>query len=312
MSRTNLGFPSLVAIVAHLSDEAGDIDELQERIGERIERLGELLPLLSAHLEGHRTRTPTFARHQGYRLQARDVLLRSGQESDLDPARLLEREIVECTTFLQLGKGPLWRIKISESTQGGRRKAAITLVVHHVICDGRGTANLLQTLLADELPSLELLTSGLGPDEYPPDSIQDLNMVPGFLFVIDLVWKNLVVPRFPRLLRSWFEGQQRWPADEPPSPIKPIEAEKRIAVLTFDQPGFVTKLKAVALRHDVKTLNPLVHSASVSALCSILDLEEEVPLHFASETAVSERFVGNEDHRHTFCSGNFVGNVSAC
>lgn len=308
VARTNLGFPSIVAFVAQLKPprDASGIEEVEKRLSERIEKLGELLPLLSSYVDGAKTRTPRFARRKGWRLRASDVLSRCRDEPDLDSSHLLQREIVECTAAFDLGRAPLWRVRILESKQGAQ--VAVMLAVHHVICDGRGSANLLQALMADELPPLDTLTGGLGPDEYPPDSIKDLGMTPGFFFVVDLIWKNLVVTRFPKYIRSWLEEKGRWPTQEPPPPIRPIEADKRIVVLNFDQADIVAKLKAVALRHEVKTLNPLVHSACLAALCSIVGLSESL-LHVGTETAVSERVVAPERH-HTYCSGNFVGNVS--
>ena len=122
VARTNLGFPSIVAFVAQLKPprDASGIEEVEKRLSERIEKLGELLPLLSSYVDGAKTRTPRFARRKGWRLRASDVLSRCRDEPDLDSSHLLQREIVECTAAFDLGRAPLWRVRILESKQGAQ------------------------------------------------------------------------------------------------------------------------------------------------------------------------------------------------
>jgi hypothetical protein len=193
--------------------------------------------------------------------------------------------------------GPYWRVTLV--TAPGSDDAYVVLAVRHVICDGRGMANLFEVLLAPTLPDL----GAVAPLAAPSDEVESTR--PGLLYLLPVVWSDLVLPKLLRILPGFLarklDSGRTWPYDGT-LPAPPHTLPKRLRYSHIDAES-TSALRTVARSTGLRTVQPMVHLASTLA-CYVVAGRQALPLE--STTPMSVR----RPVRDGLVCGNFVGDVS--
>jgi hypothetical protein len=310
LARAQTGFPVIVSVVAKL-DYDSQVD-FTSRLEKRIDTLLANFPLLSAGVTDDRCSRPRFYRSGDANsfTSSRVLLTREyegckGDNNDDDRrevASILASELSECGEggdALSALRGPMWRVVMRYHST--KRHCWLSLSINHVMTDGRGTANLFQLLLQDDitkyLPPTPLL-------DLPPTSDAVFNMSPSLRFLVPVVWKELVLPRLPTFIRVRLQETPSWPGNRPLA-ASPHASAPLLDVLLLDG-DTVRNLKSTATSRGIKTITPLIHTAALVAVYSMAG--QERGLSFSSGTPMSTRNQAGPDA--TFVTGNYVSMAS--
>lgn len=269
------------------------LDALEAHLTERISQLLVRAPLLSTHVHGARTQSPRFARRLSPPVSASEYLS-VGAATSLSNSELVRDEIGHASA--RVVEGPLWHVTLLPSPQGDG-VTRVVLASNHVVVDGRGTANLFESLLSPTpLDQGRTVEMGL-----PERSDRILPMAPPLPYLLKVVFNELFLPRLPGFLSRPLLPRASWPTDKP-LPYKPYTRERRLAGLSFPAEA-TAKLKHVANEHGIKTIQPLLQMAAAVASYVVAGREKVL---LAAGTPINVR----EKERDSFCSGNFVSLVS--
>lgn len=218
--------------------------------------------------------------------------------------------------LLDLTTAPLWQVQLHETSDG----VIVLLIVHHVICDGRGTANLLELLLSglDMSTTCGLVPASASFKQCDAPTTSDQLVKPSLRYTLGAVWKELIVPRLPLFVRSYVQAQTTWPQASGPGSgaevmlAPPLKARKTVKLLSFPL-GTIAALKQIARREGVKTVQPVLNTVCAVATYAVARQRGEAvdeTMRVSSSTAMNLRGLIKDEREHTSCTGNFVGSVS--
>lgn len=172
--------------------------------------------------------------------------------------------------------------------------AFVALTINHVISDGKSGLALFNALLTPSTAN-----DGKAPaltEVIPPSMESTIDCRPGYLYMLNVIWKELLVPKLPTFLSDTLKQTPCWPA-RTASTGATRQMFKRI---TLD-PQQVNRLKAVGRTHQVNTLHPILEMAAVVALWQTFTASE-----IAYDTPISVR---DTARGHPPISGNYVANL---
>lgn len=294
LARSNAGLPPIIITAAHISTRVFGAP-LQTHLRQRIAELIERVPLLSASVMDARARVP---RWQLGRCAVEEVFAERQSAGPGSSTTLESLLIAEHNRWdAQRHGGPHWRVTLT--TTPGSDDAYVVLAMDHLICDGRGMANLFEVLLAPTLPDL----GAVSPLTAPSDEVE--NTRPGLLYLLPIVWSDLVLPKLLRILPEFLarrlDAGRMWPYDVT-LPAPPHTLPKRLRCSRIDADS-TSALRTLARSAGLRTVQPMVHLASALA-CYVVAQREALRLE--STTPMSVR----RPDRDGLVSGNFVGDVS--
>ncbi|CAO1615660.1 unnamed protein product [Parajaminaea phylloscopi] len=321
VARHNVGAPVVLAFAASFKPRsATDVDgpqRLQAHLLSRVSSAIDTLPLLNCFVHGARTREPHFATLG--KVCPEDVL-RAPKHLDgpLDLDAKFDSEFNDIDASVgDIGTAPLWKVETLVASNG---EYAAVLVIHHVVADGRGSANLFEHLLS-EGPTSDSRAPVAASATAIPETSDEL-IRPSLTFSLRKVWSELIVPRLPAFVRTWVEEAPFWPRSldavswQDPSPdaqqgVTALTGRKNGRALMFKR-GTIVSLKRLAVANGVKTVHPLLHSAAIVATAACAragTAKADEPLPVASATPMSLRSRENVKTQSR-CTGNFVGSMS--
>lgn len=268
-----------------------------------LRRIGALLsgyPILSCAVVDAQSRVPRFAMRE---VRAEDVL--GPIVAYRQPSRPLEEYVAEevhpapCV-FDDLSCAPLWRVKVHGSQDSTTTTTIVTLTIHHAINDGRGSANLFQHLLGDGdiLPRANT--------DIAPASDSVLPLRPSLAYMLPVVFRELLLPRLPAFVQSYFTATPSWPASMGSVQLSPLSAPKAIQRIVLQDA--IPALKRRGAAHGVKTINSIVFTAAIVTAYAVASQRGEgEPVKINASTAINERGAVSS---LPDVGGNYVSSVS--
>jgi hypothetical protein len=191
--------------------------------------------------------------------------------------------------------GFLWRaVRYVPQVDPGRAYLAVT--INHVISDGKSGLALFNALLAPG-PESEKKAPAL-PEGFPPSMESTIDCRPGYLYMLNVIWKELLIPKLPTFLFNTFKQTPCWPGRAASS----HEHRQMFQHIALDAPQ-VTRLKAMGRKHQVHTLHPILEMAAVVALWQTFAASE-----IAYDAPISVR---DTARGHPTVSGNYVANLES-
>lgn len=203
---------------------------------------------------------------------------------DVTAETAIKRETLQFKPF-NLEKGPLWRVTVYPATN------TILVRTCHTLVDGKGTANLFEYLFTKDDDSCDTDT-----DAWPPlpvlSEFRDTRTP--ILFILNLVFWMLIVPKLPSMIRRRLIGQT-WPPKEGFSWQEPFERIVEVSEVDED-----TTLSLLHLSEAHKgTLHSLLQSVSAIALrhsrvsaANFDSIRSNIPISF-QERSMYGRLAGN-------------------
>lgn len=293
LMRQNVGYPPIILhIVAYPVAALPSAQDLEARVNE----LQTALPMLHPRLADPHTNHPSYAQGDAY--PASDIV----HETTFTPVADKDAESIEVyrtamNSFNSLDptSNPLWRVTLARPADDGDR-AYLTLALNHLIADGRGSTLLLRVLTED----LGRPSAVAQEDWATPTRFDDtISISPRVGFLLPIVFRELLLPKFPKFVQRPFLSGDPWPGQQVNG--TPLEAEWDI--LLFSIPAErVGALKAAGKANGVRTLHPLLKMAYTAALWRVFGAGQ--PLHLAASTARDERdqALGHAPITHNYVS----------
>jgi hypothetical protein len=285
VARTNFGVAPIVTCFAVL-ETALSLTTVKSAVSQALEAY----PLLKCHIHTPFEPRPRFAFNTA--LDAGSIV-RVAASSPGGPVDIILAEIEHGTSF-DLYAGPIWRVTLYESgTASGHSHLALTM--NHVLSDGVGLRNLFGQLLAYITASVPIRVAATGESALAPAVEDTLD--------VQLSWasalRNVIIPALlPRALRP----PSCWPNPPPESP----HMRRPRAVLTQVPAPQLAALKAAGKARGVRTLQPLLHVASLCALDGAVRAAggRAAPVQIRTTTPMSLRAAAAG---HPAATGNYVG-----
>jgi hypothetical protein len=213
---------------------------------------------------------------------------------------LVMPELAAADSF-DIRTGPLWRVALAVDIHGASCKVGLT--IHHMIIDGRGGSNLFGeflSLLSPSAPALPDLVED--PPKLAPAFEATTTLKPSLLLILRALFDAFIIDKLPFALL---------PTSYLPLWVRP--ALPRVthrgapsAVLMQISAADVQALKAVARAHGVRTLQPVLYTATLAALHTVLGPEDVHYVHARTPMSLRTPELG-----HPAATGNFVGDLSA-
>lgn len=315
---------------AHNEAEAF-IQKVHQSLQNRIEKLIEAVPLLSCHVEGPRSLTPRFAQVLNKSLIKEKILgsiLEDQGETEFSPESLMSSNMRWGDEELKdVSTAPLWRVRILRQSSLERTKFAIILITHHVITDGRALLGLSRVLFAPveaKMPSSaslcgeivhQALHGNVNLGNLVPPRSEEVN--PHFKAPLTWVFaslsKILLSPLLPEHVRNILGIESLpWPCGE----VFQTRSADALPVYHYvdfsnnpkeGERPLMERLKRCAKDHDIPSINPIFHTASLVALFVLYRnqkkmFDTEVVLTAHSDTPMSIR----QEQQFGLVSGNYV------
>lgn len=192
--------------------------------------------------------------------------------------------------------GPLWGVNLLQAQQSAG--ATLVLSVHHATSDGLGAVSLLAELVR-HINTAPTPSASNNQDlllTLPPTIESTIDIRPGFLALIYVIFTELLVPLLPQAL------QPRKPAPYWPLPLSnsPIIYAPRVTHFKLSE-ELVNNLKNIGREHSVRTLHPLLHTIALFALQHTID--RTAATQVKTVTPMSER---SSAAGHPSSTGNYV------
>lgn len=121
---------------------------------------------------------------------------------------------------------------------------------------------------------------------------------PGYKYMLNVIWKELLIPKFPTFLSNTLKQTPCWPG----RPAAAGDNRPMFNHIKLDAEQ-VTNLKAVGRTNQVNTLHPILEMADVFALWRTFGASE-----IAYDTPISVR---DNNLGHPPISGNYVANLES-
>lgn len=212
---------------------------------------------------------------------------------------ILLRE-VEQGSKLDVEMGPLWRVARYQSANepDSSRNTIVALTVNHTLTDGRGALALFGALFSPNVPDAFPETA----QKLPPTLEETIDCRPSFTKLLRVVASELLLPALPAILRP--RTKLPWPGV---LPKVPRDCPPAFMSLAFPQP-IVESLKRAARNGNIKTIHPILYTASLCALLASVDSPDQEQangqgLYLSTETPISMR---STDLGHPAFTGNYV------
>jgi hypothetical protein len=165
----------------------------------------------------------------------------------------------------------------------------------HALLDGRGLFSLLDALLQEHISDLpyESITR-------IPRLEETLNVIPDAFFLLDVVYKQLVVPKLPRFIQPYLGAPPSWPAG-----CLKIAPNRCFPLYTLlDLPyDLIKSLKTAGRLHDVLTVHPTFKLSYAIAVWSVVGRPQQMTLQ--SPISVRDKHLG-----HSHCTACYVSSMS--
>ncbi|WVQ73334.1 hypothetical protein IAR50_002902 [Cryptococcus sp. DSM 104548] len=278
LSRRNAGHPSILTFAAAYPSPSDAPS--QAFLARRIAELQEHFPQLYARYDGRYTPHPKqVLRSEAW---ASDMVLGEEvyevfAEDDKEMAALLfsegQRMLKEDSD-----NDPIWQVRIYSSPSTTR--IYITFSTDHSLMDGRGSANFFDALLArdiSQLPYERLETTPRDEDVLP--------LKPSVLYALPIIWQEIILPRLPSFVASYFTPTKPWPAQLIAGP--PLAAPSAYSLFSLSSTE-VSGIKDTSKSHGVSTLNPVLKCIYALAIWSKYHYTLS-PFRLSATTARSER-----------------------
>lgn len=264
-------------------------------------------PVLLCSIDDARSQTPRLA--QMARFQPAEAIHDLVAGGTLDDALL---ETIAIPIDVAGGTTPLWRVFHGWLASG---EAIIGLAINHTIADGMAVLEVSRTLVklftaaktvaASPLSegSEALITEPTSPQALHPPIEALVNVAPSSLALVDVMYRELLLPRLPSLIRTWLPSPPvKWAgASTKDAPHPRAKRHRTLAV----EPKRVKALLATCRAHGV-SLTSLLHAAIAAAL-----RPEVNGLPFESTTNVNARRLFAPDQAAAIPpgTGTYVGVV---
>lgn len=214
------------------------------------------------------------------------------QQPSPDLEGIVSHELNDTQPLRVSSNGLLWRVsRYSSSNATG--PAFLALTINHVISDGKSGLALFNALLAPNT-SPETPRSGA----LPPTLESTVDCRPGYLYMLNVIWKELLVPKLPAFLSNPLKQTPCWPGQ--PASAGNLRAMYKHITLGSNQ---VARLKALGKANQVNTLHPILEMAAVVALWQTFGARE-----IAYDTPISVR---DSSLGHPPMTGNYVANLES-
>ena len=297
ITRANLGFSHYVSIlVAYPSPSTLPHNAV---LSKRIAELQEHFPLLSSSVLGRKTREPYFQQRESP-WTPEDILHTATYDTTIGDARehvlKAENDRVAAT---DIDTAPLWHIGLyTASTTGEDKPAYLVLSVNHVLSDGKGAFILLDALLCPDISEL--------PYEQV-DKIKRLddtmNIKPGAMFILGVIWAELIVPRLPTFLQPYLASPPAWPAQTFSKPA--FECPSEFAITDFPS-DLIDALRKAGKAHSVPTLHPILKLSLATALWAVKkDTLDPFQMDLQTPGSVRRPELG-----HGYLTANYVSSIT--
>ena len=163
------------------------------------------------------------------------------------------------------------------------------MTLNHVISDGKSGLALFIALTSGTAGSETLVQV-----QFPPSLESTVDTRPGYRYMANVIWKELVIPKLPNFLAAAVRQAPCWPG-RPPAARNASRSYKHV----FLDAVQTVNLKANGKRHRVDTLHPILEMAAVAALWITFGATQ-----IAHSTPISLRDVARG---HPSLTGNYVG-----
>ncbi|WRT68020.1 uncharacterized protein IL334_004995 [Kwoniella shivajii] len=298
VARRNSGFPAI--IVAVIVYPTASALPSSSSLKERIVQLQEHFPLLCSRVEDHRKTKPYFTPNASP-WSPEDILSTTvytpsstgSKEEEYETLMNQEpRILVEKEDFWF---GPAWQIRaLSHPSHPDSSRAYLTLAVDHIYLDGRGLLSLLNALVADDIINLPFEKIST------PTRLDDtVDIKPSLSFMLPIVIKKLLLPKFPVFIQNYFEQPPAWPSKL--IRVSPTNCEPGLSIHLLPSTD-VNALKTISKKHGVRTLHGLFKAAWMVSIWSVYR-HTLVPFIARASTPRSER---DPELGHAYCTGNYV------
>jgi hypothetical protein len=271
----------------------------------RIDKLQKHFPLLHTEVINVHTRQPAFQlRGQWKGSDVLSTLTYSPHTEKEEEWRvLLKAEILRIQA--EPSSRPLWQVVryIPPSSTGDDEthpRAYLALSVDHVLTDGRGGIQLLQSLLAPTIDHLPYETINTIP------KLEDTHHIkPSALFLLPIAFQELLVPRLPVFMQRYLKPYAVWPSGAVVKP--PLDCPGEISVFTLP-PDVLAGLKKVGKENGVSTLHPILKLSYGIAIWAVHRQAYDKPFAMSMQTPSSVRDV--EGSNHGYCTANYTASQS--
>lgn len=291
LMRQNTGFPHVILhVVAYPRSALPSRGDLEARVDE----LQAALPMLSARLIDTATTRPGYV--PGSEWPASLIMHEATftPTEGEDEALKVYRDAMDAFSALDSSMNPMWRVTLFTASTGER--AYLTFAANHLIVDGRGSTLLLRAL-TEHLGSPSTVAR---EDWSTPTRFDDtVSTSPSLPFLVPIVFRELLLPKFPRFMQRPFLSSDPWPSAVPGNPLT-----RGWDILLLSIPAAqVQPLKDAGRAHGVATLHPLIKMAYLAALWAVCSTPA-MPLHVAASTARDERdpSLGHASITHNYVS----------
>lgn len=286
LMRQNTGHPHVILHVVSYPARALPTRAALER---RVDELQAALPMLSARVVGAHTTKPGYV--PGAAWPASAIVQEAPAVGGSVAAYKAAMDSFTASSVAS-APVPMWRVTLFPSEEEGY----LTLALNHLLIDGRGSTLLLTALTVDlDAPST------LQPEawETPTRFDDTISTTPSLGFLLPVVFRELVLPRFPRFVQSPFLASDPWPGARPGDPLT---CGWDILLLSLPS-ELIAKTKEAGAARGVSTLHPLLKMAYCAAMWRVF---AKTTLHITVDTARSER---DEALGHAGITHNYVSST---
>ncbi|EJT50992.1 hypothetical protein A1Q1_07786 [Trichosporon asahii var. asahii CBS 2479] len=306
LMRQNTGFRHVILwVVTYPSASLPPRAELEARV----EALQSAQPILHARLSGTDTNKPGYVEGAPW---PRSAIVRQfeGAYSGGEPEESLQVYRAEMERFSSEPlDGPMWCVGLY--SKPGAERSYLTLAFNHLVIDGRGSSLLLTSLQdGSDIPEETLFSPTRADDTIP--------MTPTLRFLAPIVFRELLLPKFPLWVQAPFTKDDPWPGHAVEKAPFDVPQDIRLLSLT---PEEVKDLKVHSKANGVKTLHPLLKAAYMIAIWYVhagrgttkvaAKVEGRPPLRLGAATARDERDVklGHSALAHNYVTSTEVHHV---
>lgn len=308
LMRQNIGFRHIILwVVTYPAASLPPAAELEQRV----ETLQAAQPILHARLDGTDTNKPCYV--EGAPWPASAIVRQfEGSYSGSASEESLQVYRAELERFSnEPAEGPMWCLGLY--SRPGAERAYLTVAFNHLVIDGRGSSLLLRALRDGSKVPKETLFSPTRVDDTVP-------MSPTLRFLAPIVFRELLLPKFPLWVQAPFTKDDPWPGHAVQK--APYDVPQDIRLLSLS-PEEVKALKLQSKANGVRTLHPLFKAAYMVAIWyvhaqrgttkipPVVAPEERPPLRIGAATARDERdpAVGHSALTHNYVTSTEVYRV---
>ncbi|WOO79968.1 uncharacterized protein LOC62_02G003484 [Vanrija pseudolonga] len=274
----NTGNPMVINFVVQYP--SSELPAVEARLPERIAFLQAQLPMMSARLVDTKTTKPKWQAGPPWPteklLSTATIPPPRSDENELASIQRAELERFRAHDFVA---GPVWSVRVFSSPTSPH--GYVSFITNHVMTDGTGALRLVTHLLSAAPPTVEAepFASRIVYEKAMP-------IKPGFLFLLPVLWREIIVPNLPGVLQRKFSAGEPWPGIFESPLGKPLDV-----ALTGLPADTVARLKTAAKARGVATLHPVVQIAFSAAVWSVFHSASEPDLRFVTSVPKAERDV---------------------